>query len=170
MTLDNYSRRSFTEKELCELLYEQPDRNVCNLPLVDASKHNSAVKANYSELCPITELDRLDILPNEYHKLNQSRWHMPDEYANMDIAAHVLSMCNDQAELQRCGMELLEYQSRGLLPLLCYVKYLVDTMRANGIVWGVGRGSSVASFVLYKLDAHRINSLEYDLDFYEFMR
>ena len=54
--------------------------------------------------------------------------------------------------------------------MLCYLKYLIDTMRENSIVWGVGRGSSVASFVLYKIGVHRINSLYYDLDFNEFMR
>ena len=54
--------------------------------------------------------------------------------------------------------------------MLRYLRYLVDTLRANGIVWGVGRGSSVASFVLYKIGVHRINSIEHDLDFNEFMR
>ena len=37
------------------------------------------------------------------------------------------------------------------------MKYLVDTMRNNNIVWGVGRGSSVGSFVLYKIGINRIN-------------
>lgn len=152
------------------MLYDQPSMDVCQLPLDDASKHNQAVKSNYSELCLMSVLEELKISTEEYHKINQANWFMPVEYADMDIAQHVLSLCNGQAELQRCGMELLEYQSRGLLPLLCYIKYLVDTMRAAGITWGVGRGSSVASFVLYKLGIHRINSLEYDLDFHEFMR
>jgi DNA polymerase III alpha subunit len=38
------------------------------------------------------------------------------------------------------------------------------------IIWGVGRGSSVASYVLYKLGVHRINSLYYNLDATEFLR
>jgi DNA polymerase III alpha subunit len=62
------------------------------------------------------------------------------------------------------------YQERGLMDLLRYLKYLVDVMRANRVVWGVGRGSSVASFVLYKLGVHRINSLHYELDSTEFLR
>jgi DNA polymerase-3 subunit alpha len=59
---------------------------------------------------------------------------------------------------------------RDLFPLLRYLKYLVDTMRNNNVVWGVGRGSSVASFVLYKMGVHRINSLYYDLDPAEFLK
>ena len=88
----------------------------------------------------------------------------------MDIAKWILDQCADQNELQRAGQELLEYAERDLLPLLQYLKYLVDTMRSNNIVWGVGRGSSVASFVLYLIGVHRIHSLRNNLDFNEFMR
>jgi DNA polymerase III alpha subunit len=88
----------------------------------------------------------------------------------MDIAKWVLEQCADQNELQRAGAELMEYADRGLLPLLQYLKYLVDTMRGNSVVWGVGRGSSVASFVLYLIGVHRIHSLRNNLDFNEFMR
>lgn len=88
----------------------------------------------------------------------------------MDIAAHVLSLCEGPAELQRAGQELLMFQERDLFDLLRWLVYLVDVMRENRIVWGVGRGSSVASFVLYKLGVHRINSLHYDLDPHQFLR
>ena len=95
---------------------------------------------------------------------------MPDEYNTMDIAAWILEQCNSDAELQRCGEELLLYQERNAFELLKYMKFLVDTMREHGVVWGVGRGSSVASFVLYKIGVHRINSLYYDLDPREFLK
>ena len=95
---------------------------------------------------------------------------MPDEYKNMDIAEHVLSLFETQTELQRCGQELLLFQERGLFDLLRYLKYLVDVMRENRVIWGVGRGSSVASYVLYKLGVHRIDSMFYDLDPREFLR
>lgn len=100
----------------------------------------------------------------------QANWRMPDEYKNLDIASYVLSLCENEAELQRCGEELLLYQERGLFNLLQYLKYLVDTMRENRVIWGVGRGSSVASFVLYKLGVHKINSLYYKLNIREFLR
>jgi DNA polymerase III alpha subunit len=50
------------------------------------------------------------------------------------------------------------------------MKYLVDTLRKNIIVWGVGRGSSVASYILYLIGVHRIDSLYYDLDIAEFLK
>ena len=95
---------------------------------------------------------------------------MPDEYKQLDIASHVLNLCASDAELQRVGHELLLFQERNLFDLLRYLKYLIDTMTANKLIWGVGRGSSVASFVLYLLGVHRINSLHYELDPAEFLR
>jgi DNA polymerase III alpha subunit len=100
----------------------------------------------------------------------QRNWHMPDQYKTLDIAQHVLDLCRTEAELQRCGQELLLYQERDLFPLLQYLAYLVDVMRANHVIWGVGRGSSVASYVLYKLGVHRVDSLFYQLDVTEFLR
>ena len=74
------------------------------------------------------------------------------------------------SDCERCGEELLLYQERDLFNLLRYMKYLVDTMRKNNIVWGVGRGSSVASYVLYLIGIHRIDSIKYNLDINEFLK
>jgi hypothetical protein len=106
----------------------------------------------------------------EFHLTQQLSWHMPKEYKQIDIAEHILGLCKSEAELQRCGHELLMYQERNLFELLKYLKYLVDVMLENNVIWGVGRGSSVASYVLYKIGVHRIDSLYYDLSPEEFLR
>jgi DNA polymerase III alpha subunit len=95
---------------------------------------------------------------------------MPQSYKDLDIAKYVLELCESDTELQRCGHELMLFQERNLFDLLRYLKYLVDVMTENQLIWGVGRGSSVASFVLYKLKVHRINSMYYELDPAEFLR
>ena len=73
-------------------------------------------------------------------------------------------------ERERVMAELQEFQNRGMMPLLNFLLYMVDTMRENNIVWGVGRGSSVASYVLYLRGVNRINSMKYNLDYKEFFR
>jgi len=88
----------------------------------------------------------------------------------MDIAQWILGQCKNEAELQRAGHELLLFQARNMFDLLKFLKYFVDTAKKNNIVWGVGRGSSVASFVLYLIGVHKINSLYYDLDITEFLK
>lgn len=100
----------------------------------------------------------------------QQEWFMPQNYRDLDIAEHVLGLCNTDAQLQRVGQELLLYQERNLFNLLRYLKFLVDIMQENKLIWGVGRGSSTASYVLYKLGVHKIDSLRYDLNPQEFLR
>lgn len=106
----------------------------------------------------------------EFDQDQQSHWFMPNEYKNMDIAEYVLSLCDTSDQLQRCGQELLLFQEKNLFDLLKYLKYLVDLMTEYQVIWGVGRGSSVASYVLYKLGVHKIDSMFYDLDPQEFLR
>jgi len=50
------------------------------------------------------------------------------------------------------------------------MKYVVDTLRSNSIVWGVGRGSSVASYVLFIIGVHKIDSVKYKLAINEFFK
>ena len=111
-----------------------------------------------------------DLSIEEFDSSNKENWYIPDEYKNFDIAKFVLDKCKNEEELQRAGEELLLYQERDMFMLLRYLKYFVDTMRKNKIVWGVGRGSSVSSFVLYLIEVHRINSLYYDLSIDEFLK
>lgn len=106
----------------------------------------------------------------DWDAAKQQNWLMPNKYKEMDIAEYVIGLCNTSAELQRVAQELLMFQDRNLFNLLKYLVYLVDVMKENKIIWGVGRGSSVASYVLYLIGVHKINSMFYDLDPGEFLR
>jgi DNA polymerase III alpha subunit len=173
MTYDQYGQCWTNCDELVDLLYQDPDLKLDNFLVKDlagATQYNSAVEGLYADLPKLRQLRTIDATVEEFDQQLQNNWYMPDEYKTLDIADHVLKLCNNEAELQRCGEELLIYQERELFDLLRYLKYLVDVMKQNNIVWGVGRGSSVASFVLYKLEVHRINSLYYNLDVAEFLR
>jgi DNA polymerase III alpha subunit len=103
-------------------------------------------------------------------------WHMPDHYKNLSIELELIhkleSMGYRENSIQwkRVRDEYAEFESRGLDPLLKYMIYLVDLMRENNIVWGVGRGSSVASYILYLIGVHKIDSIKYELDYKEFFR
>jgi DNA polymerase III alpha subunit len=57
-----------------------------------------------------------------------------------------------------------------MIIVLKAMKYLVDTFRENNIVWGVGRGSSVASYALYLIGVHKVDSVKYELPITEFFK
>jgi DNA polymerase III alpha subunit len=138
--------------------------------LVEPGVNLETASAYLEQVPELIEYAFTDMTVEEFDTMKQNSWHMPDEYRNMDIAEYVLSLCDSDARLQRCGQELLLFQERNLFDLLRYLKYLVDTLQANHMIWGVGRGSSVASYVLYLLGVHRIDSMFYDLDPTEFLR
>lgn len=170
MNYDKFGQAYCTEKELCNLLYANPEQDLSKFMLTDPEQFNSSVERYYNEFEKLQAYKMLDVDVDEFDRLCQEQWSMPDEYRNMDIARWILEQCSHEAELQRVGEELLLYQERNLFDLLKFLKYFVDTLRANNIVWGVGRGSSVASFVLYLIGVHKINSIYYDLEISEFLR
>lgn len=158
-----------TVRELFDLLYQHPDLDLGRFNVLDPEIFNYAVNFLYADILTLKQYNQ-HWDTKEFDAHNQKHWLMPRDYYELDIAEWVLDQCNNDAELQRCGEELLLYQERDAFNLLRYLKYLVDTMRKHSIIWGVGRGSSVASFVLYKIGVHRINSLYYDLDPQEFLK
>jgi hypothetical protein len=168
MYTDEYGQQILSHDDICNIYLTDPEAQL-KRALVD-----KPVLFNESlELTNNTEFvlyKKSEFTVTEFDIQNQSQWHMPKEYYDMDIAKFVLDQTNGYAELQRAGQELILFQERGLFPLLRYLKYLVDTMRANNVVWGVGRGSSIASFVLFLIGVHRINSLYYDLSIDEFLK
>ena len=171
MKQNNHGEMIFDEQDICDLLMQGRKPTSIKGMLVDDSV-NIEYAIQYVETYPdlIQYVGQEGILTNVFDKQAQACWHMPEEYKQLDIAEYVLSLCNSEAELQRCGEELLLYQERDLFNLLRYLKYLVDIMTENRVIWGVGRGSSVASYVLYKLGVHRIDSMYYKLDVGEFLR
>jgi DNA polymerase III alpha subunit len=112
----------------------------------------------------------LDVDQKTFDGVCQSEWFMPEEYKAIDVQNWVLNKCTTDKEIARASQELIEFKKRDMNNLLCYMIYLVDFMRENNIVWGVGRGSSVASYVLYLIGVHKIDSIQFDLDWREFLR
>ena len=168
MIVDNHGQIILTETELCGLYFKNPTANIKKCILdTDVAIHQDLDLSNIPELVKWVQDGRTTA---EFDREQQANWNMPDEYKNMDIAAWVLAQCSEEIELQRVGTELLMYLDRDLFPLLQYLKYLVDTMRKYNIVWGVGRGSSVSSYVLFLIGIHRINSIHYELDINDFLR
>jgi hypothetical protein len=170
MEIDALGRVHVTQDHLVTELYKNPELNIFNFLLDDPASFNNSNRLLHTKYPALSHYIALDMNVEDFDKENQLNWFMPDEYKQFDIVEWVLNQCSGEAELQRAGEELLQFQDRDMINLLRYLKYLVDTLRKNKVVWGVGRGSSVASFVLYKIGIHRINSLFYQLPLNEFLK
>lgn len=168
MINDYYGRPIYTERDLVDIYMKNPDQKLSNVFTDGKIEIESELEIeNVPELIEHT-LAQVSVA--DFDEEMRSKWHMPQQYREFDIAAWLLKQCKHEEEIQRVGKELLLYQKRGQFLLLQYMKYLVDLMREHNIVWGVGRGSSVSSFVLFLIGIHRINSIYYGLDVEEFLK
>jgi len=170
---DQYGRVVYNRHELYDMLYDGED--ISSVTEVDwhedFEKYNSAIDANHLQNKLFSAVEKLSLSKEEFDRQNQEHLFIPDEYKNIDLHQYCLDRCPDETEeCARVCNELYEFEKRGMFNLLRYMIYLVDFMRDNDILWGVGRGSSVASYVLYIIGIHRINSIQYNLDYKEFLR
>jgi len=102
-------------------------------------------------------------------EINSKHWFIPDDYYP-NLTEMLYGMCETDEQRDRVSQELQLYIKLGMYDVLHVMKYIVDTLRANNIVWGVGRGSSVASYVLFLIGVHKIDSIKYNLPIEEFFK
>ena len=168
MRLDQFSNPIFNEQDLFDALYEG---KVLTADMFVEPSNNITSLEEVSNLKFWLPLELYDLPVEEYDQAMQRDWFMPDEYKTLDIEAWIWSQTPPwDPEHTRVREELEAYKERNMLDLLRWLKYFVDTMRKNNLVWGVGRGSSVASYILFLIGVHKINSLKYNLDWQEFLR
>jgi DNA polymerase III alpha subunit len=113
--------------------------------------------------------ERLDY-PVIKTQIDRNNWFIPDSYKHMDILDWLYNQCPTVEIKQRVTTELTLFAKNDMIPVLKTMKYIVDTLRKNNVVWGVGRGSSVSSYVLYLIGIHKIDSIKYNLPIEEFFK
>ena len=183
MKTDSLGIPRFSNRDLVDMIYNGNADKVhvvlCD-PSDDIDKFNTAMEEQ--GFPPLQKYIPLDVDQKTFDGVCQGEWFMPDEYKSLAIEEWLFAKVMEQLQHAstdfvynspqwiRVEQELEAYKERGMYDLLRYMVYLVDFMRENDIVWGVGRGSSVASYVLYLIGVHKINSIQYDLDWQEFLR
>jgi DNA polymerase III alpha subunit len=173
MKTDVYGQAIVDGIDIFNALYNGTISNLTNLKFEDqqtVDQFNQALSENADDISRLEIYQKPSITLSEFDKNNQDQWFMPKEYQDLNIIEWMLDRTNNEEEYQRVVAELELFIQHDMLVVLNYLKYLVDTMRSNNIVWGVGRGSSVASYCLYLLGVHKVNSIKYQLDITEFLR
>ena len=170
--LDKFSRSQNCENTGIELLYNNRTlEDIEFIPTDDVNNFNN--KCNELEVSPLKLLADMGIDIETFHASMQSQWMIPEHYLNIDIDEYVVHKLPPEPtpeQINRVVEELEMYRARNLYPILRALIYIIDTMRKHEIVWGVSRSSSVASYVLYLLGIHKVDSLKYNLDIREFLK
>jgi DNA polymerase III alpha subunit len=169
MRLDQFGNPIFNSLDIFKILYQGKLTNLKDITVdydddIDQLEKTSGLSfQKFNE-----QLNQITV--EDFDRIMQSNWFIPDEYKSFDVEAWCIDRCTSKEQISRVESEMDAYKERNMIPLLQWCKYFVDNCHANNIVWGVGRGSSVASFVLYLLGVHQIDSVKYNLDWQEFLR
>ena len=169
MRLDKFGNPIFNSQDIFKSLYQGKLTNLKDITVdyTDDIKQLEEV-AEFTFQKFNDQLDQIDI--KDFDQALQTDWFMPPEYREFDVTEYCISRCTSDIQIDRVKAEISAYEARGMIPLLQWIKHFVDTCTENNIVWGVGRGSSVASFVLFLLGVHQVDSVKYNLDWQEFLR
>ncbi|MDC1040379.1 hypothetical protein OAQ62_01140 [bacterium] len=167
--LDKHNRYLSDENTGVEMLYRNIDINTTEF-------QNTDDVAMYNENAEHFDIKKLQILgEDDLDRINT--YIIPQHYKELDVEEYIRRLVpngvdgTDNAEAsQRVEMELAMYKERGLYPILQVLIYVVDTLRKHNLVWGVGRGSSVASYLLHLIGVHKVDSVKYNLDIKEFLK
>lgn len=183
MFRDEYGQVHLEEADVVQLLYHDPDLDLSGIAMINPEPYNRSVGQTHAGFDCIQQSipyfsDVSEDSIQDIDQQKQSRWLMPEPYQTLDVWQYLANKISEHSQqelfdperLDRMLKEMNMFEQRGLIPLLRYLIYLVETMRENRVLWGVGRGSSTASYVLYLIGVHRIDSFRYNLDIHEFLK
>jgi DNA polymerase III alpha subunit len=166
-----YGQAILSSNNLRELLLQ--GKNISHLNVVFDDEIELFQKYQ-SELLPetITFLDAPEenLTFDEFHKKCADEWIFPVIYQQIDVEKWLLDKCKTKIEIDRVEEEYKLYEERDLIMLLRLFIYLVDYMRKNRYVWGVGRGSSVSSYILYLIGVHKVDSIKYGFSITDYLK
>lgn len=171
MRVNEYGQILRTEQEVIDLLYQNPELDIksINVDTQSVDRFNQSATLCEIDVC-LKHLESITDDIADFDRKNQQYWFLPTEYKDFKIVEFLLDKTENEEQYSRVVQELDLYVQYDMFDLLIYLKYLVDTLRAQNIVWGVGRGSSVASYCLYLIGVHKVNSMQYNLDIHEFLK
>ena len=151
---------------LIELLYngEIPSEILFPYNDIDVVAFNKHSYENYDD---IEYKLPTQLLTTEERKNN---WFYPEKYDNINLKEYFLNLCKNDIEKKRVIKEIHTYDEKGFNKFLRFCIFLSDRIKENNWVIGVGRGSSCASYLLFLLQIHLVDSIKYGLNIEEFLK
>ena len=102
-------------------------------------------------------------------------WTIPKEFKKINIEKLAIQKAIDmnltsEEYVDRLSFELNRMEELDMFPFIRCLLYIIDKFRKENIVWGVGRGSSCASLVLFILGINKVDPVKYNIDPKEFFK
>lgn len=107
-------------------------------------------------------------------------WKVPAEFLALDINEYVSAVfcerlpglayepTRTEEAINRVALELAEFKTRGLEDVLRTIIFVLHRLRETNQIYGVGRGSSCASYILFLLGLHTVDAVKFNVSMEEF--
>lgn len=179
------------------ILYELPDRYVLDTGML-IGKHTYASKLVLAgqDLSGKTFIDNDDLRrfaedtgqtpvlwshgEPETPSPETKAWRIPEAYLSLDLEEFLGNLLraylsqnptlDAEQYLERFAEELYLIQTKNMVPFIQTLIYMIDTFKEKNVVWGVGRGSSVESLILFLIDVNLLDPLLYNIELDHFYR
>ncbi len=107
----------------------------------------------------------------------QATWLIPEAYKYLDVEKYLESLSERierdelyQKRISRLILEIQLFKKNNLDNVVRTLVYVIDTFEQKQLVWGVGRGSSCSSYILYLMGLHEVDPVKYDISIYDFIK
>jgi len=107
--------------------------------------------------------------------ISSYEWNIPDTYKSIDIIDYCQKIMiskglTDEQYIDRLSLELVAAEEKGMEDFIRALIYIVDVLRDNKKVWGLGRGSSCASLIMFIIGVNKGDPVLYNIDMGEFYK
>jgi DNA polymerase III alpha subunit len=171
MKIDSYGQAILSSDNLRELILQ--GKNISHLNVItdnDIILYNEYKSELLKHDTVFLDTPEETLSFDEFHTIRASEWLLPIEFQNIDVFKWLIDKCTTQEQINRVKEEYELFEERDLIMLLRLFIFLIDYMRKNKFVWGVGRGSSTSSYILYLIGTHRVDGIRYKLDIRDFLK
>lgn len=159
--------KSYTYDQLCDSSFSEPDL----LKSCYISGHDSSFEEFY-QMVDIRYPIKDSLLPfdNSISSSIDTSFNLydfiVDKFITLNLYEQKIHVCKkfERLETEWCKVQILKKEK-----LLYIVIHVVNTLNVNKIPW-CSRGSCSASYILYLLGVHHIDSFKYDIDDAEFFK
>jgi DNA polymerase III alpha subunit len=105
-------------------------------------------------------------------------WKLPGQYKyDLNLEDYLIGLVDRiekddlyEKRVERLSTEIWMFKQLKLEDVLRTLIYVIDVMKEKKVIWGVGRGSSCSSYLLYLLGLHEVDSVKYDIEITDFIK
>ena len=158
---------SVNPDQLIEYIYKLSDGDTSRL----------FVNQMTDEIVSYNDFSENQICVKESCELKPISWTIPERYKYLDLDRYLYELVKKvekdslyDKRVERLSTEIFLFKESKLDDVLRALIFVIDQMTAKNIVWGVGRGSSCSSYLLYLLGLHEVDVVKYDVDISDFIR